>query len=186
MSFAINKKLIFIGSFQFRRSSLDNLIKNLDERDFKYFSQHFDNNVLDIIEQKWFYTYGCSSDFEKFKGELPSKEKFYSSLTDTSCTDKEYRHVVNVCIKFEIKTTKDYCYSYLKCGVLFLCAFGKFRNNRLKIYGLCRRDYLSASGLSWDLILRQILICSKYSLKKVEDVKFLQFLIDIGKPTINI
>ena len=52
MSFAINKKLIFIGSFQFRRSSLDNLIKNLDERDFKYFSQHFDNNVLDIIEQK--------------------------------------------------------------------------------------------------------------------------------------
>ena len=185
MSFAINKKSIFIGSFQFRRSSLDNLIKNLDERDFKYFSQHFDNNVLDIIEQKWFYTYGCSSDFEKFKGELPSKEKFYSSLTDTSCTDKEYRHV-NVWIKFEMKTTKYYYYSYLKCGVLFFCVFGKFRNNRLKIYGLCWSEYLSASGLSWDLILRQILIYSKYSLKKVEDVKFLQFLIDIGKPTINI
>ena len=59
-------------------------------------------------------------------------------------------------------------------------------NNRLKIYGLCRGDYLGASGLSWGLMLRQILICTIYSLTKLEDVKVLQFLIDIAKPTINI
>ena len=35
-------------------------------------------------------------DFEKFKEELPNKEKFYSSLTDRKITDKEYEHVLNV------------------------------------------------------------------------------------------
>ena len=52
------------------------------------------------------------SDFEKFKEELPSKEKFYSSLT-------------------------DYHDFYLKCEVLLLAdVFENFRNNNLKKYGL--------------------------------------------------
>ena len=35
-------------------------------------------------------------DFEKFKEELPSKEKFYSSLTNRKINDKEYEYVLNV------------------------------------------------------------------------------------------
>ena len=35
-------------------------------------------------------------DFEKFKEELPSKERFYSSLTDRKISDKEYENVLNV------------------------------------------------------------------------------------------
>ena len=46
------------------------------------------------------------SNFEKFKEELPSKEIFYSSLTDRKITDKEYEHVLNVCKKFEMKTIR--------------------------------------------------------------------------------
>ena len=48
MSFSINKKLIFIDSFQFLSFSLDTLVKNLSNDDFKYLSQEFDNNVLDL------------------------------------------------------------------------------------------------------------------------------------------
>ena len=44
-------------------------------------SQEFDNNVLDLVKQKGFYPHEYISDFEKFKEELHSKEKFYSSLT---------------------------------------------------------------------------------------------------------
>ena len=47
------------------------------------------------------------SGFEKFKEELPSKEKFYSSLTDRKISDKEYEHVLNVWKKVEMKTMKD-------------------------------------------------------------------------------
>ena len=39
------------------------------------------------------------SDFEKFKDGLPSKEKFYSSLTDKKVSDEENDHVQ----KFDFK-----------------------------------------------------------------------------------
>ena len=37
-SLTINDKLSFVDSFQFLRSSLDSLVKNLKEYDFKYLS----------------------------------------------------------------------------------------------------------------------------------------------------
>ena len=49
---------------------------------------------------------------------------------------------------------KDYCYFYLKCHILLLGVFKKFRNNSLKNYGLCLGDYLSTPGLCWDAMLK--------------------------------
>ena len=57
MSFTINNQLSFIDSFQFLSSSLDSWVKNLSKDDFKYFSQEFDHNVLDLVTQKKFYPY---------------------------------------------------------------------------------------------------------------------------------
>ena len=48
------------------------------------------------------------SDFEKSEAELSSKAKFYSSLTRRKNTGKESEHFLNVWIKFEMKTMKDY------------------------------------------------------------------------------
>ena len=79
MSFTINNKLIFIGSFQFLNSSLDSSFKNLSKNDFNYLNQEFGNNVLNLIKQKGLYPYEYMNDFEKVKEECPSKEKFYSS-----------------------------------------------------------------------------------------------------------
>ena len=45
---------------------------------FKYSSQEFDINVLDLVKQKGFNPYKYMSDFEKFKEMLPSIWKFYS------------------------------------------------------------------------------------------------------------
>ena len=81
MSFSINNKLSFIDSFHFLSSSLNSLVKNLAKDDFKYLSQELHNNVLDLLKQKGFYPYEYMTVFEKFKEQLPSKEKFYSSLT---------------------------------------------------------------------------------------------------------
>ena len=89
LSFTINNKFRIIGSFQFLSSSLDRLVKNLSKDDFKYLSQEFDNNVLDLVKQKGFYPYEYMSDFEKLKEELPSKGKFYSLLTDKKLVTKK-------------------------------------------------------------------------------------------------
>ena len=69
MSFTINNKSGFIDNFQFLYSSLDNLVKNLNQDDFKFFSQEFDNNILDLVKQKGFYPYEYMSNFEKLKEE---------------------------------------------------------------------------------------------------------------------
>ena len=71
MSFTINNKLRFTDSFQSLSSSLDSLVKNSNKDYFKYLSQEFDNNVLDLAMKKGFYTFEYMTDFEKFKEKLP-------------------------------------------------------------------------------------------------------------------
>ena len=73
MSFTINNKLRFIDIFQFLSSLLDSLVKNLKKDDFKYSSQEFDNNVLDLVKWKGFYPFEYMSNFERSKEESPSK-----------------------------------------------------------------------------------------------------------------
>ena len=154
MSFSINNKLTFIDSFQFLSSSLDSLVKNLNEDDFKYLSQECNNNVLDLVNQKEFYPYEHMSGFEKFKEQLPNKEKLYSLLAGKKISDKEYDHVHKVWNKFEMKMMKDYHDLYLKCNVLLSAdVFEKFRNNSFKNHGLCPSHYFSAPALSWDALL---------------------------------
>ena len=53
----------------------------------------------------------------------------------------------------EMKKMKDYYNLYLKRDTLLLAVFQKFRNNSLKIYGLCPGHYWSAAALSWDAML---------------------------------
>ena len=38
-------------------SSLDSLVKNLSKDDFKYLSQEFDNNVLDLVKKEGFHPF---------------------------------------------------------------------------------------------------------------------------------
>ena len=75
-SSTINNKLSFIDSLQFLGSSLDSLVKHLIKDDFKYSSQEFYKNKLDLIKQKGFYSYEYLTDFEKFKEKLPTKKNF--------------------------------------------------------------------------------------------------------------
>ena len=118
MSFTISNKLSFIDSFHFLSSSLDSLVKNSNKDDFRYLSQEFDNKVLDLVKQKGFYPYEYINNFETFKEELPSREKFYKYLTDKKISDKEYEHVLNIWKILEMKTMEDYHNFFLKCDVL--------------------------------------------------------------------
>ena len=54
MSFNISNKLAFIDSAQFLSSLLHSLVKDLGKDDFKYFSQEFDSDKLDLVQQKGF------------------------------------------------------------------------------------------------------------------------------------
>ena len=47
----------------------------MTKNNFKYLSQEFDNNVLDLVKQKGFKPYEYMSNFKKFEEKLPSKKK---------------------------------------------------------------------------------------------------------------
>ena len=55
MAFFLNKNLVFIDSTQFVNSSLDKLVKNLSDEDFKYLVEEFDSKHLKILKQKGDY-----------------------------------------------------------------------------------------------------------------------------------
>ena len=54
MAFTINNNLVFIDS---TNSSLDALVKNLSEMDFKYLLQEFNGDLLELVKQKGVYPY---------------------------------------------------------------------------------------------------------------------------------
>ena len=99
---------------------LDSSVKNLGKDDFKYSSQEFDNNVLDLVKEKGFYPYEYMSNFEKFKEQSAGKENFYSSLTGQEICDKDNEHVLKVWDKFETNMMEDYHNLYLKCDMFLL------------------------------------------------------------------
>ena len=57
MGFTINNNLVLIDSMQFMNSSLDVLLKNLFDNDFRYLSQEFSGELLELVKQKSVYPY---------------------------------------------------------------------------------------------------------------------------------
>ena len=102
MSFTLGKNIVFIHSMLFMNSSLDKLVKNLN--DFEYLSRVFKGEQLDLIKQKGVYRYEHMNSFKRFKEvKLPGKDYFFNSLKDCCITDEEYFRACNVWKVFDIK-----------------------------------------------------------------------------------
>ena len=52
MAFFLNKNLVFIDSMQFMNSSLEKLVKNLSDNDFKYLTEEFGSKNLELLKKK--------------------------------------------------------------------------------------------------------------------------------------
>ena len=70
----LNKNLVFIDSMQFMNFSLEKLVKNLADNDFKYLTQEFRSKNLELLKQKDAYPYEYMDSFQRFNEEkLPDK-----------------------------------------------------------------------------------------------------------------
>ena len=77
MVFIINKNLVFVDSMKFMNSSLDKLVKNLNDKDFKYLSEEFSDEQLKLVKEKRIYPYEYMNSFKRFsEDELPNKSNF--------------------------------------------------------------------------------------------------------------
>jgi hypothetical protein len=104
---------------------------------------------------------------------LPSQDKFYSKLTQSSISDNDYKHAQNVYKTLNCKSFLDYHLTYLKCDVLLLAdVFENFRNTCQNYYGLDPANYISAPGLAWDAMLLK----SNIQLELMHDTKVLDIM----------
>ena len=156
MSFTLNKNLIFIDSMLFMNSSLDKLVKNLSEKDFKYLVEEFSDEQLKLVKEKGICPYEYFNSFEKFnERKLPGICKFFISLKNRGINEKEYQRAINVWKVFKIKNLGGYYDLYLKTDVSLLCdVFEKFIKTSLEYYCLDPSHYFSSPGLSWDTMLK--------------------------------
>ena len=179
MAFFLNKNLVFIDSMQFMNSSLDKLVKNLSDEDFKYLIEEFGSENLELLKQKSDYPYEYMNSFERSKAKkLPDSEYFYSftkdgkidddgKISDVHISVKDYLACEKIWDKFEIKNMGYYHDHYLKKDVLLLAdVFEKFIDTCLKYYGLGPCHYFCSPGLGWDAMLKMTVI----KLVKISDI----------------
>ena len=161
-------KIIFKDSFKFMALSLEKLVKNLSEDDFKNLEKYFTPEEVKLLKQKGFFPYDYLDSIEKLKETTPPpQEAFYSKLTGKGINNYNYKHVLNVWKTFKMKTFKDFLSIYNTTDVLLLAdVFEKFRDICLKNYGLDPAHYYTAPGLAWDAMLKM----TKINLELLSDV----------------
>ena len=57
---------MFTDSMQFLNSSLDKLVKNVSDEDFKYLVEEFCSENIELLKQKGDYAYEYMNSFERF------------------------------------------------------------------------------------------------------------------------
>ena len=174
MAFMLGNHLVFLDSFQFMSSSLDNLIKNLPDEAFKYTKQEFKKEQFNLMKQKGIYPYDHMDSFDRFnETKLPVQQDFYSILNNEHISDKQYKHAQNVWDTFNLKTMGDYHDLYLKSDILLLAdVFENFRKTCLQYYKLDPCHYFTSPGLSWDAMLKM----TDIKLELMVDIDMFQFI----------
>ena len=156
IAFTISRNLIFIESIQFMNSSLDSLIKNLSNNNFKYLSEEFIGELLKLLKQRVLYPYEYMGSFKKFsENKLPDRCKFFSYLKDKCISEKGCLKANNILNVFKMNTMGDYHHLYLNIDVLLSAdVFEKFVSTCLDYYRLDPCHYFSSPGLNWDAVLK--------------------------------
>ena len=164
-------------SFSFITASLDKLVSmtkydNTDEKDrrkwvlrenwqsnFRYSSKNDiikTEKCLDLLTEKGVYPYDYMNAFDKFNDEqLPSKEQFYSRLTEEDISNDDYNKATQIWKHFGIKSMGEYHDLYLKTDVLLLTdVLENFRDMCLSYYGLDPVYYYTLPNFAFDAMLK--------------------------------
>jgi len=145
----VKREIRFIDSFRFMSTSLDALIKNLDQQQCKNLKKFYpDPRKFDLLKRKGVYPYDYVYSVDKLAEKaLPPKEAFYSRLNDENISDEDYEHAKAVWKEFRIKTLEEYTKLYNKVDVLQLA-------DVLKILGIY--VWKTINWTPHGIILRQV------------------------------
>ena len=157
----------FIDTLRFMQSSLSKLADSMDS--FKILGEYL---PVELMSKKGVYPYEYMDSFNKFdETELPSIDKFYSSLNLSGITQSEYDYAKKVWRNLCCRNMGDYHDMYLLTDVLLLAdIFESFRDTCLKVYKLDPAQFYTAPGLAFQAALKY----SGVELELLSDVDMFQ------------
>ena len=157
ISFSLGQ-LRFIDSAQFLLASLEKLIAANLLQAFQITAQHEPNKERrELLKRKGVYHYEYMDTCDRFtEPRLPTKEVFYSKLSDAHISDEDYTHAQKVWETFGCKTLGDYSDLYCRTDVLLLAdVLETFQRTCQKQCCLDPAHYYTSPGFSWDALLKK-------------------------------
>jgi hypothetical protein len=154
-----SKHIQMKDSLMFLQASLDSLVactKKSGVQNFVHLAKETHADLIPLLLRKGVSPYDYMNSLERMKEtQLPAREHFRSTLTDSEISEEDYAHAQRVWREFGCKTMKDYHDVYLKADVLQLAdVFETYRSKTLANFELDPAYYVSAPHLSWDCMLK--------------------------------
>ena len=146
--------LKLLDMLNFVKGSLNDLSKNLNDKDKIITKEHFSNN-FELLKYKTCFPYEFINKENIYNENLPPIEKFYSSLKLDNISENDYNKTLEIYKKLNCKNIKEYLDVYLKLDIcLQVDISNAFRKCIWDKFELDRSKYITSCSLSLDLMLK--------------------------------
>ena len=146
----------FIDSYRFLSESLDKLVKNLDEDDFKILKKEFPDK-WQYLNKKLAYPYEYFNNIDDYQKPVDNlkKEDFFSKLKNDYPDDDEIERTKEIIKLFNIKNGEELSRLYCKSDVILLAdVFEKFVKVTTKEYKINPLYCVSLPGYTYQCALK--------------------------------
>ena len=156
----------------FVKGSLNDLSKNLNDKDKIITKEHFSDN-FELMKYKTCLPHEFITKENIYNKELPPIENFYSSLKLDGVSEKDYHKTLDIYKKLNCKNVKEYLEVYLKLDIcLQVDIFNVFRNTIWNKFEIDCSKYITSCSLSLDLMLKY----TEVKIELIRDISIFDFV----------
>ena len=138
----------------FIKGSLNDLSKNSNDKDKIITREHLSHN-FELMKYKVCFPYEFVTKENIYYENLPSIEKFYSSLKLCNISEEDYDQTLEIYKKLNCKNIKEYLDIYLKLDICLQAdIFNIFRKCIWDKFEIDCSKYITSCSLSLDLMLK--------------------------------
>ena len=150
----IKYSLKLLDMCNFIKGSLNDLSKNLNDKNKIVTKEHFKDN-FELMKYKVCFPYEFITKENIYNEELPSIENFYSSLKLDNISEEDYDKTLDIYKKLNCKNIKEYLDIYLKLDICLQSdIFNVFRKCIWDKFEIDCSKYITSCSLSLDLMLK--------------------------------
>ena len=168
----IKYSLKLLDMCNFIKGSLNDLSKNLNDKNKIVTRQHFKDN-FELMKYKACFPYEFINKENIYNKELPPIENFYSSLKLDGISEKDYNKTLDIYKKLNCNNIKEYLDIYLKLDICLQAdIFNVFRNTIWNKFEIDCSKYITSCSLSLDLMLKY----TEVKIELIRDISIFDFV----------